>query len=754
MEEIRACIYVEGVVQGVGFRPFVYGLALEHNLKGWVLNDEKGVTIEIEGTQNNVDGFLSGLSSPPPIAVIGKTAVTYQPPIGYTDFEIRVSQGGEERLALISPDIATCSDCLQELFNPRDRRFEYPFINCTNCGPRFTIIEDIPYDRSNTTMSAFSMCAPCSREYHDPLDRRFHAQPNACPHCGPTLQLVDSSGNELTTHDPLSEAVRLINMGKIVAIKGLGGFHLACDATSEKVVARLRARKFREDKPFAVMCRDLDVIDRFCLLDSFSRELLQSKERPIVVLPRKKDAPIAPSVAPFQRTLGVMLPYTPLHHLLFKEKTDILVMTSGNVSDEPIAFRNSEAFSRLKGIADFYVVHNREIRTRCDDSVVKQLKGAVTFLRRARGFAPFPFKFNGHGRSILACGADQKNTFCLTKGDSAFLSQHTGDMENFETMDSFERGIELYKQLFQIEPKLVVHDLHPDYLSTRYAMSLGLPKLGVQHHFAHALSCMAEYGAKGPCLAVVMDGTGYGEDGTVWGGEFLEVTVQQYKRLGHLRCIPLPGGDKAVQEPWRIAAAYLERIYGGLGGLSIPFVNDCDLERWAQLTLAVKSHINSPLCSSAGRLFDAVSALLGMRTRVNYEGQAAIELEQIAEEGEKGEYPFETVDENGSIIVDPDPIIEAIVEDLKRKENPAIISARFHNTMVRVIDTVAKKMRQENGLSYIFLSGGVFQNTLLLGKAWDTLKEGGFKVHIHQKVPSNDGGISLGQAFYAVNLDD
>jgi hydrogenase maturation protein HypF len=754
MEKIRACVHVEGVVQGVGFRPFVYGLALEHNLKGWVLNDEKGVTIEIEGKKDNVDGFLSGLSSPPPIAVIGKTAVRYQLPLGYTGFEIRVSKEGEERLALISPDIATCSDCLQELFNPQDRRFEYPFINCTSCGPRFTIIEDIPYDRANTTMSPFSMCALCSREYHDPLDRRFHAQPNACPQCGPTLQLMDSSGKELKTHDPISEAVRLINMGKIVAIKGLGGFHLACDATSEEAVARLRARKFREDKPFAVMCRDLDVIDRSCFLDSVSKELLKSKERPIVILPKKKDAHIAPSVAPFQKTLGVMLPYTPLHYLLFKEGTDIIVMTSGNVSDEPIVFRNSEAFSRLKEITDFYLVHNREIRTRCDDSVVKPLKGKVTFLRRARGFAPFPFKFNRHGKSILACGADLKNTFCLTRGDSAFLSQHTGDMENFETMDSFERGIELYKQLFQIEPEFVVHDLHPDYLSTRYAMSLELSEIGVQHHFAHALSCMAEYGAKGPCLAVVMDGTGYGEDDTVWGGEFLEVNVQEYKRLGHLKYVPMPGGDKAAQEPWRMATVYLERIYGGLEGLSIPFVKSLDLERWAQIRLAVRSQINSPLCSSTGRLFDAVSAILGIRAMVNYEGQAAIELEQIAEEEENGEYPFDILDENGSIIVDPDPIIEAIVEDLKRKESPSIISARFHNSIVRVISRMAKKMRQENGLSDIFLSGGVFQNTFLLGKAWDILKEDGFKVHIHQKVPSNDGGISLGQAFHAINLDD
>jgi len=753
MEEIRACVRVEGVVQGVGFRPFVYGLALGHDLKGWVLNDEKGVAMEIEGEKNKVEEFLSGLSSPPPIATIEKTAVSYLPPLGYSSFEIRDSKEGEERLALISPDIATCKDCLNELFNPQDRRFEYPFINCTNCGPRFTIIEDIPYDRRNTTMSPFVMCDPCNREYHNPLDRRFHAQPNACPECGPTLQLMDNSGKEVITRDPAREAVRLLGMGKIVAIKGLGGFHLACDATKEEVVASLRSRKFREDKPFAVMCKDLDVIDRICLLDNLSRELLETKERPIVILPKKEDAHIARSVAPFQRTLGVMLPYTPLHHLLFRGNADILVMTSGNVSDEPIAFHDAEAFSRLKRIADFFLVHNREIRTRCDDSVIKPLKGKAIFFRRARGFAPFPFKFDKHGKNILACGADLKNTFCLTKGDSAFLSQHTGDMENFETMDSFERGIELYKQLFQIEPELVVHDLHPDYLSTRYAMSLELPDIGVQHHFAHALSCMAEYGKKGPCLAVIMDGTGYGEDGTVWGGEFLEVNVQGYRRLGHLRYIPLPGGDRAVNEPWRMAAAYLERVYGDLERVSIRLEKGFDLERWSQIRLAVKSQINSPLCSSMGRLFDAVSAILGVRTIVNYEGQAAIELEQIAEKREKGEYPFEILDEKGSIIVDPDPIIEAVVEDLKRKESPAVISARFHNSIVKIIFEIAKKVRLENGLSDVFLSGGVFQNTFLLGKAWDILKDDGFNVFIHQKVPSNDGGVSLGQAFYAIHLD-
>jgi hydrogenase maturation protein HypF len=752
MEEIRACVKIEGIVQGVGFRPFVYGLAKQHDLRGWVLNDEKGVTIEVEGAKGKVDQFLSGLSSPPPVATIDRTAVQYGPPLGYDSFEIRASKEGEGRLALISPDIATCKDCLDELFDSGDRRFHYPFINCTNCGPRFTIIEDIPYDRDNTTMAPFRMCSPCTTEYHNPSNRRFHAQPNACPECGPTLALTESSGKRIATGDPIQETIALLRAGKIIATKGLGGFHLACDGTREEVVARLRTRKFREDKPFALMCMNVEVVGTLCLLDDYSRELLQGKERPIVILPKRKDARIAPSVAPFQRTLGVMLPYTPLHHLLFGEGIDVLVMTSGNVSDEPIAFKDSEAYIRLQHIADFFLVHNREIRTRCDDSVLKPVKGGVTFLRRARGFAPHPIRLNKEGRSMLACGADLKSTFCLTKGSAAFMSQHIGDMENLETVDSYEHGIELFKQLFQIEPQLAVHDLHPDYLSTRYALNLDVPKMGVQHHFAHALSCMAEYGKLGPGLAVVLDGTGYGEDGTVWGCEFLEVTVTGYRRLGHLRNIPLPGGDRAVQEPWRMAAAYLDRIYGDLGALHLPFTARLDRDRWSQIRLAIRKGINAPECSSMGRLFDAVSALIGVRDTVNYEGQAAIELEQMAEEGERGEYPFEIVEEGEALIMDPDPLIEAIVEDLKRKENPSSISARFHNSIARIVVRMAQRIREAQGLSEIFLSGGVFQNTLLLDKVGNFLSGAGFAVYAHHKVPPNDGCISLGQAYYGLNL--
>jgi hydrogenase maturation protein HypF len=754
MGRVRASVQTEGIVQGVGFRPFVYDLAVRHDLAGWVLNDERGVRIEVEGEADRVHSFISDLSCPPPLAVVERQQVTYIPPVGSTAFQIRESIAGEERFALISPDMALCEDCRQELFNPHDRRFRYPFINCTNCGPRFTIIEDIPYDRAKTTMASFEMCPDCSREYHDPADRRFHAQPNACSVCGPQVKLLDRAGEAVSSTDPIQETIALLRAGKIVAIKGLGGFHLACDAANEEAVALLRGRKYREDKPFALMCRDIEVIEGICILDVASRQLLLSRERPIVILPRRAKAAIARSVAPGQGTLGAMLPYAPLHHLLFSNGLASLVMTSGNVSDEPIAYKDAEAVTRLGGIADAFLVHDREIHTRCDDSVVKPFRGTTTFLRRARGYVPFPLRLQRGGKSVLACGGELKNTFCLTKGSYAFLSHHIGDLENFETMRSFEEGIALMKRLFQIEPECVVHDLHPDYFSARYALeqagATGMPTIGVQHHFAHALSCMAEHGLEGPVLAVVMDGTGYGEDGTVWGGEFLKVTLKDYIRLGHLRTISLPGGDKAAKEPWRMAAAYLERVFGGVEKVDIPFVEGIDLDRWSLLREAIQAGINAPLCSSTGRLFDAVSALIGVREQVNYEGQAAIELEQVADPGEKGEYPMEIAEEAGALILDPDPVIAAIVESIKKGEAPGIISARFHNSLARGIFQMALQMKEKTGLSEVILSGGVFQNHLLLERTWDLLAGADFKVFIHHKVPANDGGIALGQAYHAI----
>jgi len=749
-KRIRACVHIEGIVQGVGFRPFVYNLARTNDLSGWVLNSEQGVSLEVEGPQHNIDQFLSGLSHPPRLAVIEKTEVSYQVPVGYTNFEIRQSMTGSERLTLISPDIATCPECLGELFDPDDRRFRYPFTNCTNCGPRFTIIEDIPYDRKFTTMDSFEMCPRCSREYHDPTDRRFHAQPNACPVCGPSLRLLSGAGRELPSADIFEEVISLLKQEQIIAIKGLGGFHLACDATNERAVSRLRERKYREDKPFAVMCRNTETAAQCCRLSSLGKRLLEGKERPIVVLPKKEPNPIAYSVAPHQRTVGVMLPYTPLHHLLFAEGLDVLVMTSGNVSDEPITFYTDEAMVRLAGIADYFLTHNRAIHTRCDDSVVQPNGGTFTFLRRSRGYAPAPIKLPRKGRSVLGCGAEIKNAFCLTRGDNAFVSHHIGDMENTETLDSFEQGIELFTKMFQVVPELVVYDLHPEYLATRYAKRLGIPAAGLQHHAAHALSCMAEHGITGRTLAVVMDGTGYGDDGAVWGGEFLELDVHTYRRRGHLRYIPLPGGEKAAREPWRMAAAYLARIYGGLESLSIPFTETLDYDRWSRLEMAMDAKINCPPCSSAGRLFDAVSALIGVRELVNYEGQAAVELEQIADQRDREAYPFDVNFQEGRYILDPDPVIMAVVKDLQATVPPSRISSRFHTTMARMVLEVAARLRRDTGINDVVLSGGVFQNALLTTRVLALLEEKGFAVFTHHKVPPNDGGICLGQALYGV----
>jgi len=736
----RLRLIVRGIVQGVGFRPFVYKVASSLGLTGWVLNDEEGVKMEIEGDEEKLEGFLRELlSNPPPRAEIEEVEKEELEPIGYSSFEIRESEKSFERSVLISPDIATCEDCLRELFDPQDRRYRYPFINCTNCGPRFTIIKDVPYDRDKTTMASFKMCPDCFSEYHDPWNRRFHAQPNACPLCGPKVFLLDREGREIQTEDPIREAIRLLQQGKILAVKGLGGFHLACDPFREEVVWELRRRKWREDKPFALMCKNLEVVKELCFLEDGAERLLLSKERPIVILKRRPFCGIAPSVAPRQNTLGVMLPYTPLHHLLFQDGIRCLVMTSGNISDEPIAYKDQEALERLSKIADFFLTHNRPIWMRCDDSVLKVFRDKPLFFRRSRGYVPKPIFLKGAKRKVLALGAELKNTFCITRGPYAFLSHHIGDLENYETFRSFEEAIEHFKKLLRVEPELLVHDLHPDYLSTRYALEKDMPRLAIQHHFAHALSCMAEYGLEGPVLGIIMDGTGFGEDATVWGCEFLEVRVDGFFRLGHLRYIEMPGGEKAIREPWRMGAIYLERAFEG--NLMMERYKELG---WDLLKEGVKKGLNAPLCSSMGRLFDAVSSLLGLRDMVNYEGQAAIELEAIADPKAQGDYPFEMRE----YVVDPLPMIRAIVRDLEAGVNKGQIAMRFHRTVSKMILKVAQRAREERGLQEVVLSGGCFQNLLLLELTTSLLEGDSFKVYTHHKVPPNDGGLSLGQAYY------
>ena len=747
----RKAIEITGIVQGIGYRPFVYNLALAHSIRGWVLNNEKGVLIDAEGEDGALDLFIEGLIRlAPSLARIETLKAKSFEPQGYTCFEIRQSKGTSNGFTLISPDVATCHPCLAELLSPGDFRYRYPFINCTLCGPRFTIINDIPYDRHKTTMAPFTMCPVCLQEYENPVDRRFHAQPNACPACGPSLRLVNRKGETLPGN-VLDRTLDLLLQGSIVAVKGIGGFHLVCNAENHGAVSTLRSRKFREDKPFAVMCRDMEEVRAHGDIQEEEERLLCSPERPIVILNRKKGSSIAPGVAPFQKTLGVMLPYSPLHHLLLQGPLRSLVMTSGNVSDEPIAYRNEEACHRLSEIADFFLLHDRDIHMRCDDSVVRVFKGMPYVLRRSRGYVPFPIKLSFDLEMILACGGELKNTFSLSRGPYVFVSHHIGDLENLETLLSFEQGIEHFKKLFSIEPKAVAYDLHPEYLSTKYALSLeGIPKVGVQHHHAHVVSAMAENGLAGDVIGVALDGTGFGTDGTIWGGEFLRADLSDFERLAHLRKVPMPGGSMAIKEPWRMALAYLFEVFGDKAmDLELDWIKRRDPQKCGVLKRMIEKSVNSPLTSSMGRLFDTVSSLLSIRETVNYEGQAAVELEMLADPEGKDEYPFEIREKERPMVVDPMQTVRGIVQDLIQGHSPSRISGKFHRTVARLVVETCKRIRSESGLDRVVLSGGVFQNTLLLALGFDGLKESGFKVYTHHLVPANDGGISLGQAVIA-----
>jgi hydrogenase maturation protein HypF len=755
--KLRRAFELKGVVQGVGFRPFVYGLARKHSLQGWVKNSSSGVYIEVEGPPKKVEQFTEQLPlEAPPRSRIESLKFVDLPLAGFCGFEIQESLEEEGRYQLISPDIATCSACREEIFDPRDRRHRYPFTNCTNCGPRFTIMEDIPYDRPRTTMARFRMCPDCQREYEDPADRRFHAQPNACPMCGPRLQLADAEGKPLPAPDPISSALGLLKQGKILAIKGLGGFLLACDAQDASAVKTLRQRKHRPDKPLAVMLPDLSSVEAHCRVDEEEKRLLLSPESPIVLLSWKEGSSIVPSVAPGQKYLGVMLPYTPLHHLLMKEAGMPLVMTSGNLSEEPIAKDNPEALSRLRGIADAFLLHDRGIFVQYDDSVTAAIKGQTYVLRRARGYAPFPLCLPFSTRPILACGGELKNTFCLTRDEYAFVSQHMGDMENLETLEHFQRTVEIYKKLFRIQPEIVAYDLHPEYLSTKYALALPGKKVGIQHHFAHLAGCLAENGEEGPAIGLSFDGLGLGTDGALWGGEFLVGDFYSFRRKAHLEYLPVPGGEAAVRHPWRMALSY---VYGLLGKERLmkflPLftravqVSGPGEEKIRIILQQIDRKINSPLTSSCGRLFDGVSALLGLCPSISYEGQAAMELEMIADPDEKGEYEFFTDREGEKEVIRLRPLIWGVLRDLEGGISSSIISGKFHNTLVRMGVTVSQKIRDGGGPEKVTLSGGVFQNRLLLERMKDQLEAAGFKVLVHRQVPCNDGGLSLGQAVIA-----
>ena len=741
----RRAITVTGIVQGVGFRPFVFGLASRLQLTGHARNSAGQVVIEVEGLADSVDEFSAALTrEAPPLARIEAISATAIPLEQSSAFEIRESDEADAQEVFISPDVATCADCLRELLDPHDRRYRYPFINCTNCGPRLTIVTGAPYDRAQTTMASFAMCTACRREYEDPRDRRFHAQPIACPACGPHLQLLDEKGALLSGHDPLRDFAAAILNGQIGALKGVGGFHLVCDAQNEHAVQRLRLRKRREEKPFAVMFRDVASAAQHCHINQAEETLLKSRAAPIVLLEKIEGAGVADAVAPGNQHLGVMLPYTPLHHLLMDAVDErALVMTSGNTSDEPIACDNEDAVERLRGIADVFVLHNRGINVRCDDSVTRVVAGAELPIRRSRGYAPqsveLPFSSPA---AILATGGQLKGTFALVRGRHVFLSHHLGDLDHHQAFVAFERDIGLYHELFRFKPAFIAHDLHPDYASTHFAQTTGLPTIAVQHHHAHMASCMAENGLTEPVIGVTFDGLGYGTDGAVWGGEFLVGDYAGFRRAAHLRYVGMPGGDQATREPWRMAAAHLRDAGVDFGAMSSR-VPAAEMRVVGQM---LERGFNTPMTSSVGRLFDAVGSLAGVRDRVSYEGQAAMELEWLATGiADLGSYPFALE----ATEIDTRPVIAAVVADVVGGVDKRSIARRFQSTLVEIIAAVCARIRAETGVAVAVLSGGVFLNALLTAEVLARLAADGFRVYRHRLVPPNDAGLSLGQAAIA-----
>jgi hydrogenase maturation protein HypF len=775
MEQTRTKILVKGIVQGVGFRPFVYNLAESLHLKGYVINSSRGVTIEIEGEESNA--FINRLTrEAPPLSQIMSVDATTLPFQGFKDFQIRESED-EGSFTLISSDVSICQDCFREMLDGNDRRYLYPFINCTNCGPRYTITQSIPYDRPNTTMSVFKMCPDCDREYHDPRNRRFHAQPNACPVCGPqvALKVTDRKVKISKKENPIKTTIRLLKAGYIVAIKGLGGFHIACDATNREAVEKLRSKKRRSNKPFALMSPDIETIRKFCEVSREEEDVLVSNKRPIVLL-RKLFNQLPEAVSPLNPCIGFMLPYTPLHYLLFHYPVDAssainfdaLVMTSGNISEEPIVTDNDEAVNKLTDIADACLIHNRDIFMRVDDSVVRVItnqsilnnqksqtpenkpQSLIYFIRRSRGYVPDPIRLHEEGPEVLGCGADLKNVFTLTKGSFAIPGQHIGDMENFETLQFFEESLRNLKNVYRVNPVALAYDLHPMYLSTQWALRQeNIRKISIQHHYAHVASVMAERGLKEQVIGVALDGTGYGTDGNLWGGEFLIADIKGFKRAGHLKYIPLPGGEGAVKEPWRIAVSFIRDIAGNEAETylkNIGFIDRYGKNRIKDILNIADKKQFSPLSSGAGRLFDAVSALIGLCDMNTFEGEAAIALEAIAKPGITDDYPV-NIKWNETLEVDFAPALLSIINDVRKGGDKGIISSKFHNTVVTAVARVVEKLAFLHILKDVALCGGVFQNMYLLERIVDRLRSLGMNVHMHDRVPTNDAGISLGQAY-------
>ncbi|MDH5679471.1 MAG: carbamoyltransferase HypF [Nitrospinota bacterium] len=749
----RTLIKIEGIVQGVGFRPFVYNLANYMNLAGHVLNHGKGVEIEIQGPEKSVDAFAQRvMNEAPPMAHIIKLEEVSIELKSTRGFSIEKSMGEGEKSALIAPDSDVCKQCIRELFDPQNRRYRYPFISCTDCGPRYSIITDIPYDRPNTTMGRFSMCSECRAEYESPQNRRFHAQPIGCHSCGPRLTYRDSNFKPASYTDPLEATMIQLKRGHVVAIKGIGGYHLAVNALDEKAVHRLRELKKRDEKPFAVMFPSYGALIPFIMENDTVRSLLESHSRPIILV-EKKYSRLMKSASPRNRYIGAMLPYTPLHHLIMSDAfLGAMIMTSANNSDEPIVFKDEDALEKLGGVADAFLTHDREIHTREDDSIERPMSHGSVVLRRSRGYAPVPIMLNREYPSILAVGGDLKNTFCLIKGSKAFLSQHIGDLKHKSVYEALGETIERFMRLLDIkEVEAVAHDMHPDYMSSHWASEQKMaPTVAVQHHHAHMVSLMAETHQEGEAIGIIFDGTGYGEDGGIWGGEFLVGGINGYQRMGSVSPVPLPGGDKAIQEPWRVALAILGGIYGpNIPRMPLSWLIELSEDTKHNILKMATHRLNSPLSHGMGRMFDAASALVGIRSKITFEGQAALELEMALENPVEEGYPMGVVENDGLPILDFYPVFQALVEDVIREKPTEFIAARFHQAVVQGAATMAMRLKKQTGLDRVFLSGGVFQNRYVSDRLGQRLREDGFTVFRHRRVPPNDGGIALGQALIA-----
>jgi len=766
---IRKYITVTGIVQGVGFRPFVYKIACDNNLNGWVSNSSRGVYIDVEGRDGDILSFIQKLkSSPPKLSKIDEVVIEHRGIINYKGFEIRHSEKEENAMTYISPDIGVCEDCLTDIRDSKNKRYRYAFTNCTNCGPRFSIIKKLPYDRLVTTMNEFKMCDECHEEYRNPLNRRFHAQPNACKECGPKLKLINNKGEKVYCKDEIKETIKLIREGKIIAIKGIGGFHLACDGKNEEAIQSLRGKKHRPRKPLALMMKDIETVRKYCYLSEKEEGILKSSKGPIVLLNKRREKlPI--NISPNNKCLGVMLPYTPLHYLLFEDDIEVLVMTSANAAGLPMVYKNCEALDNLSSVVDYFLLHNREIHIPVDDSIVKVILNEERVIRSSRGYAPIYIKQKGI-KDILACGSHLKNTFALSKNENIILSPYIGDMENIETYNNFEKNVNHIGDMYNIKPKIIAYDMHPNYWCTEYVEKQNTINIEVQHHHAHIVSCMIENNIKEKVIGIAYDGVGYGIDGAIWGGEFLICNHKNFERIAHLNYVQMPGGDAATKEPWKMAVSYIYQAYktstcdilkddvsnlinqDNCEDINVMYENMRKVLKGKNIKSAIamiKNNINSPKCSSMGRLFDAVSGMLGFLGGVTFEGEAAILLENIADENEKGSYDYEITYQDKDYIINTSKIIQEIIHDINNGVGFDIISKRFHNTVIDFTVKMCSILRETLNINKVVLSGGVFQNEIILKGIYEKLNYEGFEVYTHKSIPCNDSGICLGQIVIA-----